>query len=218
MVLRNTFLFLLSFMIAVPSGAFAGNLAVLDGGYSKATQSNVLFVSEGREAESKRFISGMGDEVIRFLSNDKLSVNQKAAAFGKLLNRNFDMDTISRFSLGRNWRTATPEQKKQYQRLFKQMIIEVYSRRLTEYQGESFTVQSSRPTGKRDYLVSSLIVPDNGQKIKVDWRVRDDKGRFQIIDVIIEGVSMTLTQRAEFASVIQRGGGNIDALITHLKR
>ena len=43
-------------------------------------------------------------------------------------------------------------------------------------------------------------------------------GKPQIVDVIIEGVSMSLTQRSDFDSVIQRGGGKIDPLIEHLKK
>lgn len=218
MILRNIFLILLFFIVVGASSAFAGNSSILNTLYLSGQQNNFVSVSDARQAESEKFIRNMGDEALGFLSDNRLSVDQKSVAFRKLLNKNFDMGTISRFALGRNWRTATPAQKKEYQSLVKNMIVDVYSQRFSDYQGESFTVKSSRPTGKRDYLVSSLIVPSNGQKIKVDWRVRDDKGRFQIIDVIIEGVSMTLTQRAEFASVIQRGGGDIDALLVHLKQ
>ena len=53
-----------------------------------------------------------------------------------------------------------------------------------------------------------------GQPIRVDWRVR----RGKVIDVIVEGVSMSVTQRSEFASIIQRNGGKVSALINHLKK
>lgn len=200
------------------STAHTENLSVFRALDSNAQPSNIVSISESREEASKDFINKMGEEAIGFLGNSRLSESQKVAAFRKLLNKNFDMNTIARFSLGRNWRAATPAQKKEYQSLVQNMIVDVYSQRFSEYQGESFTVKSSRPTGKRDYLVSSLIVPNTGQKIKVDWRVRDNNGHFQIIDVIIEGVSMTLTQRAEFSSVIQRGGGDVEALLVHLKQ
>jgi len=54
--------------------------------------------------------------------------------------------------------------------------------------------------------------------VKVDWRVRNSNGTLQIIDVVIEGVSMSLTQRSDFSSVIQRGGGNVEALLEHLRK
>lgn len=180
--------------------------------------SNIIPISEARQQAAHKFVSDMGKDAIGFLSNDKLSSGQKKDSFEKLLNHKFDMDTISRFALGRNWKTATPDQRKEYKKLVNDMIVDVYSTRFNDYQGQSFAVKSSKPTGKRDYLVSSLIVPAQGSKVKVDWRVRDKNGQLKIIDVVVEGVSMTLTQRSEFSSVIQRGGGNVDALIAHLKK
>jgi len=198
--------------------ALTNNYSVFKATFLNANNKDIVTVSEARQQAAQKFVTDMGEDAIGFLSNDKLSASQKKTSFRKLLNRNFDMDTISRFALGRNWRTATPAQRKEYQRLVNDMIVDVYSTRFNDYQGQSFEVKSSKPTGKSDYLVSTLIVPDQGQKVKVDWRVRDKNGRLKIIDVIVEGVSMTLTQRSEFASVVQRGGGNVDALIAHLKK
>lgn len=215
------FVSLMSLGLIVPvqsAQALTNNYSVFKSSFLNANQSDIITVSEARQEAAKKFVHDMGEDAIGFLSNEKLSTSQKKASFRKLLNRNFDMDTISRFALGRNWRAATPSQRKEYQNLVNDMIVDVYSTRFNDYQGQSFEVKSSKPTGKSDYLVSSLIVPDQGQKVKVDWRVRDKNGRLKIIDVVVEGVSMTLTQRSEFSSVIQRGGGNVDALIEHLKK
>ena len=66
--------------------------------------------------------------------------------------------------------------------------------------------------------MNSSIIPNGGSKIKVDWRVREKNGQMKVIDVVIEGVSMALTQRSDFSSVIQRGGGKIDVLLEHLRK
>ena len=79
-------------------------------------------------------------------------------------------------------------------------------------------VSGFRDDGKKDILVNSYIVPKGGSKVKVDWRVREKNGKMKIIDVIIEGVSMSLTQRSDFSSVIQRGGGKIEVLLEHLRK
>ncbi|HET8727811.1 MAG TPA: ABC transporter substrate-binding protein, partial [Alphaproteobacteria bacterium] len=81
----------------------------------------------------------------------------------------------------------------------------------------TFQVSDTRPQGERDVLVDSRILRPNGPSVGVAWRVRDRDGRFQIIDVSIEGVSMAVTQRNEFASVIQRNGGSVDALLAALR-
>lgn len=204
--------------VPVHANALNSNYSLLEAMYLGTQSNKIEKISEDRQAAAQKFIGDMGDDAIGFLSNEKLSLDEKGKEFRKLLNRNFDMNAISQFALGRNWKTATDSQRKEYQKLVNDMIVEVYSQRFNDYKGESFEVKSSQPTGKSDYLVSSLIVPDNGAKVKVDWRVRDKNGSFKIIDVVVEGVSMALTQRSEFASVIQRGGGNVDALIAHLKQ
>lgn len=178
----------------------------------------LIQVSETDGVTAQKFIDDMGQQAIGFLSNDKLSISQKEAEFRKLLKRNFDMETIARFASGKNWKTATSEQQKEYLKLFENMIVEVYSARFNDYKGEEFDVASFRDNGKKDILVTSYIVPDNGSKVQVDWRVRNRDGQYKIIDVIIEGVSMSLTQRSDFSSVIQRGGGEFEILLSHLRK
>jgi len=177
----------------------------------------IVTVDDNKEKQAQAFIQKMGQDAISFLANDSLSQSQKEQKFRALLNDNFDMRTIGRFALGRNWRVATQAQKREYQSLFKDMIVRIYAQRFNDYDGQDFVVNTSRPTGKSDYLVPSLIVPPSGPKVKVDWRIREKNGQFKVIDVIIEGVSMSLTQRSEFASIVQRGGGDVAVLIAHLR-
>lgn len=169
-------------------------------------------------AKAQKFISDMGDKAISFLSNSSLSQSQKEQEFRKLLTNHFDMNTIGRFALGKNWRNASPAQQKEYQRLFKDMVVEVYASRFNEYKGEGFDVASFKDAGSKDVLVTSYIVPASGQRVQVDWRVRNKNGDYKIIDVIIEGVSMSLTQRSDFSSVIQRNGGDFEMLLAHLRQ
>jgi phospholipid transport system substrate-binding protein len=181
------------------------------------TSHSILLVSAEDGAQAKQFVSAMGDKAISFLSNSSLTQSQKESEFRKLLNQNFDMATIGRFALGTNWKNASDKQKAEYQKLFNDMIVKIYSGRFNDYKGEGFDVASFQDSGKSDVLVTSYIVPHTGSKIQVDWRVRNKNGQYKIIDVIIEGVSMSLTQRSDFSSVIQRGGGNFEVLLEHLR-
>lgn len=178
-------------------------------------------VSEDSQSQitkgAENFIDSMGKRAIGFLGNSSMSKDQKAREFRTLLKESFDLTTIGRFSLGRYWNAASDSQKKEYQNLFEDLVVDVYSARFDEYQGQALEVRSSRAEGTKDAIVKSFIVDKNGTEFSVDWRVRYKDGRYKIIDVIIEGVSMSLTQRSDFSSVIQRGGGNVDVLIAHLR-
>ena len=196
------------------SGAMAaGPVASIDAPVSASA--GVILVADQAEG-AKNFIASMGDRGINFLGNESMSVEAKKAEFSQLLNDSFDMSTIGRFSLGTYWKTATPAQQQEYQKLFNTMIVKVYSKRFSDYKGQKFDVRSARPEGK-DSVVTSFIVPSDGPQVQVDWRVRNKGGSYKVVDVIIEGVSMSLTQRSDFSSVIQQGGGDVQSLLVHLR-
>lgn len=167
-----------------------------------------------RVKAAENFVVKLGKEAIEVLEATKDDEDARREAFKRILKASFDMDRIGKFAMGRYWAVATPAERRTYQTLFETMVIDVYSDRFANYSGQSFDVTGTQPAGKKDYIVNSVITGDSGAPVKVDWRVRDQK----IIDVIVEGVSMSVTQRSEFSSVIQRGGGQIASLIEHLQK
>lgn len=170
-----------------------------------------------RASGAKDFVDSVAQRGIGFLGNEQLSEAQRRAEFRNLLQNSFDMKTIGRFALGRYWKSASDAQKKEYLKLFNKMIVDVYTGRFSEYNGQALKVVSARPEGKADAVVTSKIIPDEGSEIQLDWRVRFKNGKYKVVDIVVEGVSMALTQRSDFSSVIQRGGGNVDVLIEHLR-
>ena len=167
---------------------------------------------------AKNFVEAMAERAIVFLGNENTSEQEKQREFRRLLEDSFDIKTIGRFALGRYWRSASEKQRRQYIRLFNEMIINVYSERFKDYQGQELEIKDAQPVGKSDILVKSSIVPQSGPEIGVDWRLRYKSGRYKVIDVIVEGVSMAVTQRSDFASVIQKGGGDLGVLISYLEQ
>lgn len=166
-----------------------------------------------------QFVKSTAEAGLTFLSNANSTQEQKKSEFRKLLNNSFDLDTIGRFTLGRYWNTATPAQQQQFLTLFRKMVVAVYANRFGDYKGQKFEVKSARAISDTDTLVTSFIVPvDGGENIQVDWRVRSKGGNNKIVDVLVSGVSMGVTQRSDFSSVIQRGGGDINVLLEHLKK
>ncbi len=217
-MLSKNFIFSMAVATSLSLPAFAFNLSSHTVTAEQNTAHIIQVSSEDtREQKAKQFIIDLAEQGIGFLEDQSLSDEQREKEFRNVLKRNFDMKTIARFALGRYWRSSTDAQKKEYLALFEDMIVEVYSQRFSEYNGESFEVLSAREQGKSDAVVSSQIVPPSGTKVRVEWRVREKKGKMKIIDIMVEGVSMSLTQRSDFASVIQRGGGNVDVLLAHLR-
>ena len=186
-------------------------------GHSNPQQGLVQMVAVNTDGAHK-FIENVTSQGIDFLANPDLSYDQRKQEFRTLLKNNFDINTIARFSLGRYWRTATEAQRQEYLKLFEDMIIDVYSKRFGDYQGQDLEIGQVRAQGDKDAIVTTKIVPKNDPEIQVDWRVRQKGNGYKVIDIIVEGVSMAVTQRSDFSSVIQRGGGDVSVLLDHLRK
>jgi phospholipid transport system substrate-binding protein len=164
---------------------------------------------------AQAFIDRLSKDAIAVLQRTDVTLEQREDTFRRLLAEGFEMEFIGRFVLGSTWRTATPEQQQDYLTAFREYVLKTYSRRLGGYAGEQFSVTGARPAGKQDVLVQTRIDRPSAAPIMADWRVRQFDGGFKIIDIAVEGVSMAVTQRAEFAAVINRDG--LDGLVQALR-
>jgi phospholipid transport system substrate-binding protein len=162
------------------------------------------------------FMQKLGAVAIEELTDPALPQPEREARFRRLLRERFDMAAISKFVLGRYWRSANDAQRAEFQQLFEEFIVTSYSARFGEYRGEAFNVVGSTGDAGSGIVVHSRIDMPSSEDIRVDWRLRSVGDAFAIVDIIVEGVSMAVTQRSEFASVIQSRGG-VDGLIEALR-
>jgi phospholipid transport system substrate-binding protein len=168
-------------------------------------------------ADPAAFLRAFSSEAINVLADSRLGDKERNVAFRRLFKTGFDVDVISRFVLGRYWRLATKPERLEYRGLFEDFIIANYSRRLNGYSGETLEVGAVRPLGETGAMVSSRIRRPQAPPIKVDWRLRRKAGAWRIIDMEVEGVSLAVTQRSEFSTVIANGGGRVESLLERLR-
>ena len=163
------------------------------------------------------FIQSLGDQAVASLRDNLDSPFEvREAAFREVMVRGFDIPIVGRFVLGRHWRTATKEQRREYMAVFVDFIVRVYASRFDSYGGELFTARSVIDDESGDKIVRAQIVrPSGGDPIGVDFRVRMRDEGYKVIDVSVEGISMLHTHRVEFASVVNRKG--IDGLLGDLR-
>jgi len=167
-------------------------------------------------ADPAAVINNLGNRALEVLGKSATPA-QKAARFQELFREDFDVPGIARFVLGRYWKTATPEQQQEFVKLFEDYIALVYSAQLSAYSGETLKVTGSRPGPEGAIVASEIVRPTGGSPVKVEWHLTDRNGTYKINDVAVDGISMAVTQRSEFAAVIQRSGGQVQGLITQLR-
>lgn len=175
----------------------------------------IVLANTGEGAQS--MITRLGDQAMAAIADESLDAAKKKQLFRTMLSSNFDMKTIGKFAMGKFWRETSPAQQAEYLKLYENMIINVYTARFENYEGQKFKVLDNRLDDSGDVIVNSTIT-GGGAPVNVAWRVRPKNGSYKIIDVMVEGVSMAVTQRNDFAGVIQKGGNNVDALLTYLRQ
>jgi phospholipid transport system substrate-binding protein len=171
--------------------------------------------AEPSAEQARELIQGVGDEVLEILRDSSLSDDQKVERLVDLLEGPIDLDLVARLILGRHWRTASEAQRQEYLELFRGYALNFLASKLHLYRGQSYEVLDAQVISERDALVTTRILDNQGPPLKVDWRLREQDGTLMAIDVIVEGVSLIVTQRSEFGSVIERQG--FEGLLAELR-
>ena len=179
----------------------------------------VLFSAPASAAtDAKAFVKEMGDKAFTSLSEEGILDEERTKRFKNLLSEVFDLPRIARFTLGRYWRTASDAEKTEFVALFEKFVIQAYANRFQNLRGQKFVIKQSREISSSQSLVLSEIRIPGKPSIKVNWRVHMKDAKHKVIDVIVEGISMSVTQRDEFVSVIRQAGGKVGGLIKALRK
>lgn len=125
----------------------------------------------------------------------------------------FDFTRITRLAVGKNWRSATPEQQQALVREFRTLLVRTYSTALTSYKDQTYEVKAADIKGD-DATVKVEINQPGGQPIMIDYSLEKTPQGWKVYDVIVAGISLVTNYRSTFNNEINRSG--IDGLIKTL--
>ncbi|MEM7122802.1 MAG: ABC transporter substrate-binding protein [Pseudomonadota bacterium] len=172
---------------------------------------SVALADQVEDAEA--FIEERGNKLLDILG--MAPGDARRDAFRDWLNGSFNLNLIGKLALGPFLQQATPDQLEAYTKAFSDYIVVTYESRFDTFTGYNLQVLRGRPAGSKDSIVQTLISYGN-DTFNVDFRVRQEASDdLDVIDVMVQNVSMLKTQQDEFRSVIQRSG--LDGLIDGLK-
>ena len=167
--------------------------------------------------EAKGLIKALGNAAIAMLSDKTMSGTEKTRQFRHLLNQSFALKGIARFALGRYWRRADFDQRRRYLKLFEDYIVNSYAARFGNYAGDQFVVMGESIDDRGWAVVATRIQRPGGDPVEVSWHLRERLGAVRVVDVVIEGISMSLTQRSDFVASVRTVGGDLDAFLDTLE-
>ena len=126
----------------------------------------------------------------------------------------FDYREMSRRSVGKPWKKMTPEKQVEFTELFRQVLEYSYGNQLAGYHGQKVVFEKA--DFKKDKARVKGAIIDNNKTIPMEYRLHQTPTGWQVYDIKIEGVSMIITFRKDFKSIIKKK--NIDGLMATLQQ
>jgi phospholipid transport system substrate-binding protein len=145
-----------------------------------------------------------------------LGQSGRYAKLAPVVDRVFDVPSMTRLAIGSSWATLPPAQQQQLTEAFRHYIAATYADRFDSYSGEQLQVTGQRPYNA-DVIVETKIVKSDGETTTLNYLMRQNQGSWQISDVYLDGsISQLAVQRSEFNSILRREG--VDGLVLALNR
>ena len=177
-----------------------------------------LNLTNGFSIEADVFVQSTVNRAAETLSSN-LTKEERMDELKSIALDTVDIRGIGFYSLGAHRKTASDEQKNEYEKVFTEYFLQSFSSRLAEYSNPIINVDSKKKINENYTIVSStLVATDKRPAVKIDWRIyTKNKEQPLIRDLIIEGLSLARTQKEEFNSIILSADGDINALISKLR-
>ena len=165
--------------------------------------------------EAALFLKVLSDDAFSLLADPDLSEQVRRGRFRLLFEDAFDLKMIAQYVLDKNWEKANGVQRRLFVQLYSDLMVNSYAARFRNYSSRHFQIIGARSSDPQMQLVRTMVTDRNGRALEVDWQVRDVDFDHQVLDVMVEGVSLALTHRDEYESIISQSG--MDGLLALLK-
>lgn len=186
---------------------------------------NAAFASPAEESTSGKtqsrldFVHSMATMTLSVMQDQKKSYADRRTVLRQCFNNVVDVNWIARFVLGSTWNKASAEQRKEYTELYRTYLANTYVSDFAEdYEKRISDIKIVGIKNGSDsrFTVNTEMALADANVMKVDYLVSDTAGKYKVIDIIIEGVSLLSTHRSEFAALAADRG--VDAVIAKLQQ
>lgn len=174
-----------------------------------------LFVATSALADtSKEFVQSKTDTVLSIVQKSK-DVATAKKEITKESESIFDFQRLTAFAVGKNWRSATPEQKNQLTTEFKSLLINTYGNAMIKFKNAKVNVNTANDNGDSSVVKTTVIYGEN-QKASIDYQLNKSENSWKVFDVSVENISLVMNYRTSFNEIVSKNG--IDGLIAELHK
>lgn len=166
-------------------------------------------------AQAERLVDAAVADINAIIASGA-SVDSMIRSFKGVFDNYADTAYLAAYALGNDGRSASNAQKSAFADAFGYYLADKYGRRFNEFAGGRIEVQGARAVNSHVEVQTIARLPGRSP-MRVDFHVSDRPGRPVFFNLIIEGVNMLLSERAEIGAMLDARGGNLDALIRDLR-
>lgn len=203
-------------MLFLKKAVYVGLVSLLALSYIplEALDAQKEIAAESQSATS--FISDLCNKALKVLNTPSISQENINREFKGILNSGFDIEYTAKFSFGREYKSFSESQKKDFLNCFENMLIKLYSRRFLEFKDAQISVTNVLQKTPEDCVITTRIIYGKNN-ILVNWVVKKRNNSFFVRDVLMNNISMKKIQREEVHGLFQKTK-NINSFLNEFKR
>ncbi len=161
-------------------------------------------------SEASKWLKTEIDFILETYSNADISNEKRFLIIENTVNYNFAGKGIAKFISGKSWKDASKETKEKYIKFFKKHLALNVASIMQGYVNQEYNLIDSKYDSKNKVSLVDMIISTNSSNITITWRVKQSKERFYIIDLLVADISLVVTKRSEFNSMLKNVNYNLD--------
>ena len=162
--------------------------------------------------EASDWLKQQIDYILDAYKNTSISKVDRFNFIEDSINNNFAGAGISKFVAGKSWSSASKETKKEYVQLFKKHLALNISSIMQGYSNQEYKLINSKYDEKNKVSMINMEIYNDTGNLLVTWRVKKSKDRYFVIDLIVADISLVVTKRSEFHSMLKKVDGQLSEL------
>lgn len=171
-----------------------------------------LLLAAAAHSEPSAVVESFHDSLLQAMQAE--SHETRLDIVNQSIDDHFQLNTIARISLGRNWRSLPEQDKERYLALLHELITTTYASRFNNYDGQSFQTNDSKSIGKNRMRVRTVL-STKSENVNLDYQLQVEADSWQIYDIVANGVSDLSLKRSNFAALFASGG--FDAVASDIR-
>ena len=177
-----------------------------------------LFVQNSFADEARNWLKKEIDVILNTYKNTNVSAEKSFLIIEDTINYNFAGAGIAKFVSGNAWSQATKNTKKNYINIFKKHLALSIASMMQGYTNQEYKLENVKYDEKNKVSLINMEIYNNTGNLLVTWRVKKSKDRYFVIDLLVADISLVVTKRSEFNSILKTIDNDLISLNEILKK